>query len=358
MRREFWEGKRVFLTGHTGFKGSWLSTWLQDAGTIVTGFSLLPNTQPNLFDSSNVSDQMESVIADIRNFGELSKAMKDSSPEIVIHMAAQPIVRESYDDPLATYSTNVLGTANLLQAVRQTPSIKAVINVTTDKCYENKERLAGYREDDEMGGHDPYSSSKGCSELVTASFRRSFFFHDNSANIATARAGNVIGGGDWARDRLVPDVLRTLQTGGKIDLRNPDSTRPWQHVLEPLSGYLTLAEKLYEGDQSYASAWNFGPEEEGVQPVRVIVEYLLEKLGDGATWEHTNTEQPHEAKLLKLDISKAKKDLGWRPRWDLYRTLDAVVSWHQGWLGKKNVKSLMLNQIIEFESTQTSNNGR
>lgn len=350
MNRVFWKDKKVFLTGHTGFKGAWLSLWLQDCGAILAGYALAPNTKPNLFDAALVADGMESIIGDLRDLEKITKAMSDFSPDVVIHMAAQPLVRLSYMNPVDTYSTNVMGTVNLLEAVRRTPSVKAVVNVTTDKCYENKEWIWGYRENEPMGGYDPYSSSKGCSELVTAAYRNSFFNYSGSTKIASARAGNVIGGGDWAEDRLIPDVLKAFENSEPVVVRNPSATRPWQHVLEPLSGYLVLAEHLYNDGDKYAEAWNFGPEDGDAQPVRVIIEYLVEYWGAGASWIHDESEQPHEAQLLKLDISKSKKLLQWGPTWTLYSALDCIVEWHKEWLKDGDVKQISLEQIHRFEN--------
>ena len=349
MNREFWKNKKVFITGHTGFKGAWLSLWLQDCGAILTGYALAPNTQPNLFDAALVANGMESVIGDVRDLEKITKTMSDFSPDVVIHMAAQPLVRLSYKNPVDTYSTNVMGTVNLFEAVRKTASVKAVVNVTTDKCYENKEWIWGYREYESMGGHDPYSNSKGCSELVTAAYRSSFFNCLGSAKIASGRAGNVIGGGDWAEDRLIPDIFKSFELKEPVVVRNPSSTRPWQHVLEPLSGYLVLAERLFNHGEEYAEGWNFGPQESDVKPVREIIEYLVERWGDGASWVHDESEQPHEAKLLKLDISKAKNLLEWAPKWTLFRTLDSIIEWEKAWLNGEDVKALTLKQISQFE---------
>ena len=349
MNRLFWKNKKVFITGHTGFKGSWLSLWLQDCGAILTGYSLAPNTKPNLFDAALVSEGMESIIGDIRDLEKLTKSISKFSPDVVIHMAAQPLVRFSYKNPVDTYSTNVMGTVNLFEAVRNTTSVKAVVNVTTDKCYENKERELGYREDEPMGGHDPYSNSKGCSELVTAAYRNSFFKISGSAYIASGRAGNVIGGGDWAEDRLLPDIFKSFENGKPVLIRNPSSTRPWQHVLEPLSGYLVLAEHLYNHGDDYAQGWNFGPEDQDVKPVSAIVEYLVDCWGHGASWAADMSIQPHEAKLLKLDISKAKKMLDWTPRWSMFKALDRTVDWQKAWLNGQNIKTFTIEQIHEFE---------
>jgi CDP-glucose 4,6-dehydratase len=349
MNRLFWKDKKVFLTGHTGFKGAWLSLWLQDCGAILTGYALAPNTKPSLFDAASVANGMESVIGDVRDLEKLTEAMSDSSPDIVIHMAAQPLVRLSYKNPVDTYGTNVMGTVNLLEAVRKTASVKAVVNVTTDKCYENNEWVWGYREDEPMGGHDPYSNSKACSELVTAAYRKSFFNYLGSAKIASGRAGNVIGGGDWAEDRLIPDVLKSFQNNKPVVIRNPFATRPWQHVLEPLSGYMVLAERLYLNGDECAEGWNFGPEDSDVKPVKEIIEYLVERWGAGASWILDKSDQPHEAKLLKLDISKAKNVLSWEPNWNLFTSLDSIIEWHREWLGGGDVKLITLKQIRKFE---------
>lgn len=349
VNREFWKGKKVFLTGHTGFKGAWLSLWLQDCGAIITGYALAPNTKPNLFDAALVGDEMQSVIGDVRDLDNLTKTMCDFSPEIVIHMAAQPLVRLSYKNPVDTYSTNVMGTVNLLEAVRNTASVKAVVNVTTDKCYENREWIWGYREDEAMGGHDPYSNSKGCSELVTAAYRSSFFNYLGSAKIASGRAGNVIGGGDWAEDRLIPDILKSFEKKEPVNIRNPSATRPWQHVLEPLSGYLVLAERLYFDGDDYAEGWNFGPKSDDVKPVREIIEYLAKCWGSDARWTHDESKQPHEAEQLKLDISKAKNLLGWEPKWSLFTALDSIIEWQKAWRNREDMKAFTLKQIRQFE---------
>ena len=349
MNRTFWNGKKVFLTGHTGFKGSWLSLWLQSCGTIITGYSLEPKIKLNLFDLALVENGMKSIIGDIRDLQKLKKTMIDFSPDMVIHMAAQPLVRTSYKDPEDTYSTNVMGTVNLFEAVRETSSVKAVVNVTTDKCYENKERTLGYSEDEPMGGNDPYSSSKGCSELITKAYRNSFFSDYDSANIASARAGNVIGGGDWAEDRLIPDIFKSFKEKKPILIRNPNAIRPWQHVLEPLSGYLLLLEKLYSQGENWAQGWNFGPKDEDVKQVNKIVAYLIEKCGHKENYIKDNSTQPHEAQLLKLDISKAKHQLNWDPKWDLFKALDSIIEWNNGFNNGEDIRTLTLKQINEFE---------
>jgi len=343
----FWHGKRVLLTGHTGFKGSWLALWLQSLGAQVVGYALAPPTNPSLFDVAQVGKGMTSVIGDIRDLAKLQAAFAEHSPEIVIHMAAQPLVRYSYQNPVETYSTNVMGTVHLLEAVRNTPGVKAVVNVTTDKCYENKEWAWGYREDEPMGGHDPYSNSKGCSELVTSAYRRSFFQEKDIA-LASARAGNVIGGGDWAADRLIPDILRAFEQNQPVIIRNPYATRPWQHVLEPLSGYLALAEHLYTDGQAYAEGWNFGPKDDDAKAVQWIVEHMVNSWGNGASWQQDGGVHPHEANYLKLDISKAKARLGWQTRWPLATALPHITTWHQAWLANDDMKKLCLAQIQKY----------
>jgi CDP-glucose 4,6-dehydratase len=343
----FWRGKRVLLTGHTGFKGGWLSLWLQSLGAELQGYALAPPTTPNLYTEARVADSMASTLADVRDLAALQAVMAAFRPEIVIHMAAQPLVRLSYDDPVGTYATNVMGTVHLLEAVRQTPGVKAVVNVTTDKCYENREWVWGYREDEPMGGYDPYSNSKGCSELVTSAYRRSFFQAGGPA-VASARAGNVIGGGDWAADRLVPDALKAFEREQAVVIRNPHATRPWQHVLEPLWGYLLLAQHLYEQGAACAEAFNFGPHDEDARPVQWIVEHLAERWGRGARWQRDGASHPHEANYLKLDISKARARLGWQPRWRLAQALEHIVTWHQAWLAHDDVRALCLQQIAAY----------
>lgn len=351
MNPDFWRGKRVLLTGHTGFKGSWLSLWLQSMGAEVKGLALEPPTTPSLFVEAKVAQEMVSQIGDIRDYDTVHQAVAVFKPEIVIHMAAQPLVRYSYKNPIETYATNVMGTVHLLEAIRQTGTAKVVVNVTTDKCYENKEWVWGYREDEPMGGFDPYSSSKGCSELVTSAYRRSYFAETGIA-LASARAGNVIGGGDWAEDRLVPDILRAFENNQPVVIRNPNSTRPWQHVLEPLSGYLTIAERLWNEPEVYAEGWNFGPREEDARPVGWIVERMAGKWGGEAAWHIDAGEHPHEANYLKLDISKARQHLSWKPRWDLDTALNKIVAWHQAWLAKADVRALSLEQINQYTLTK------
>ena len=345
---QFWRDKRVLLTGHTGFKGSWLSLWLQSFGCHLYGFSLNPSTRPNMFDMLGLSSGMESIIGDIRDFSSVCAVVEETKPEIVIHMAAQPLVRESYADPLGTFSTNVMGTINLLEALRKFGATKAFLNVTTDKCYENREWLWGYKEDDHLGGHDPYSSSKACSELVTSSYRRSFFSDSGDMAVATARAGNVIGGGDWSQDRLIPDALKAFRSDQPLIVRNPEATRPWQHVLEPLSGYLCLAQRLFEGDLRARDAWNFGPFDEDIKPVSYLVSRISQSWPGVRQWEIDSSEQVHEANLLKLDISKARAILGWTPTWDLDGTLDSIVSWEKCLERGGDLRGETMRQIENF----------
>ncbi len=343
----FWQGKKVFITGHTGFKGGWLTLWLNSLGAEVHGYALNPPTDPSLFNVANVVSCLKShTIADIRDLDVLKQAMQLAEPSIVFHLAAQPLVRKSYLDPVETYATNVMGTVNLFEAIRQSKSVKAVINVTTDKCYENREWIWPYREDEAMGGFDPYSSSKGCSELITAAYRRSFLEALGIA-VASARAGNVIGGGDWAEDRLIPDFLRALDAQKTLIIRSPHAVRPWQHVLEPLSGYLLLAEQLLSKGQEYASAWNFGSSETDTREVQWIVEQLVNNTPH-ASWQVDTNPQPHETNYLKLDSSKSRALLNWQPRWNLAQTLSKIIEWHQCWKNAENMQSVCLAQIKEY----------
>lgn len=346
----FWSGKRVLLTGHTGFKGSWLSLWLQSMGADLHGLALPPPTSPSLFKEACVGKGLQSTLGDIRDFNVVLSVMKACKPEIIIHLAAQPLVRYSYQAPVETYATNVMGTVHVLEAARQVGTAKAIVNVTTDKCYENKEWFWGYREDESMGGYDPYSSSKGCSELVTSAYRRSFFQKDKT-RLASARAGNVIGGGDWAADRLVPDILRAFETSKPVIVRNPNAVRPWQHVLEPLSGYLMLAENLCANGDFFAEGWNFGPHDDDAQSVKWIVDHMVKIWGGNARWEMDDRDQPHEANYLKLDISKAKARLGWKPKWSLDLALNKIIEWHTHWLDKGDIQSKCLQQIADYQRT-------
>lgn len=349
VNNDFWNGKRVFLTGHTGFKGSWLSLWLEDMGAIVKGYSLKPINKLNLFDLANVSSGIESEYGDIRDFEKLRFSIQSFSPDIIIHLAAQPLVRDSYEDPLATYETNVMGTANLLQASRNIPSLKSIVIVTTDKCYENREWEWGYREYEAMGGFDPYSSSKGCAELVTSAFRRSFFQSTDVA-IASARAGNVIGGGDWSKDRLIPDVLRSYNDGKQVVIRNPMATRPWQHVIEPLSGYLILAEELYCKGQAFAEPFNFGPRDGDCQSVESILNIITKHWPGCPGWKLDIEAHPHEARFLKLDISKAKDKLNWTPKWNLESTIKRIVDWNEVFICNQNIRQHCINEIKSYSN--------
>ncbi len=358
MSLDFWRGKRVFLTGHTGFKGSWLSLWLQDLGAELTGFALAPPTNPNLFEVAKVAPGMRSIIGDIRDLAALTMAMQQARPEVVIHMAAQPLVRLSYDEPIETYSTNVMGLVNLFEAVRKSPGVRAIVNVTSDKCYENKEWVWGYRESDPMGGHDPYSSSKGCAELVTAAYRASFFspdkYSDHGVAVGSARAGNVIGGGDWALDRLIPDIMRAIEAGEPVRIRSPHSIRPWQHVLEPLRGYLMLAEKLYCNAHEFAEGWNFGPVDTDTKPVQWIVERLTALWGEGASWRvDTGSALSQEAHFLKLDSSKARTGLDWTSIWNLELALVKIFDWHQAAFHGEDMRKKTLMQISEYQNCVT-----
>ncbi len=346
----FWKGKRVFLTGHTGFKGSWLSLWLTRMGAEVMGYALAPPSDPNLFKLADLSSRMSSVTGDVRDLPLLSRRMAEFKPDIVIHMAAQALVRLSYREPVETYATNVMGTVHVLEAARKTSSVRTVVNVTSDKCYENREWAWGYRENEPMGGHDPYSNSKGCSELVTSAYRRSFFANAG-IGLASGRAGNVIGGGDWAEDRLIPDCMRALAAGKPIVIRNPRSIRPWQHVLEPLSGYLRLAEKLWHEPNQFAEGWNFGPESSDARQVDWIADRIVGLWGDGARWELVplSEPQPHEAHYLKLDCSMAHAHLAWQPSLRLDQTLQWVVDWYKRVNQGESALGVTLEQIARYE---------
>ena len=345
----FWAGKSVFVTGHTGFKGGWLVQWLAMLGARVHGYALAPPTEPNLFTAARVAEGLAShTVADVRDAAALGRALAAAAPDVVFHLAAQPLVRESYRDPVATYAVNVMGSVHLLEAVRGCPSVRALVNVTSDKCYQNREWLWGYRESEPMGGRDPYSSSKGCAELVTAAYRDSFLAA-NGVGLATARAGNVIGGGDWAADRLVPDFFRAARSGRALEVRYPNATRPWQHVLEPLCGYLLLAERLCADAQAHARAWNFGPDDADVKPVHWLLEHLTDAL-PGTRWHHTGAAQPHEAGFLKLDSSQARHVLGWRPRWGLATALERTVEWHRAWDAGGDAGACCREQIRAHQS--------
>lgn len=357
MRREFWRGKRVFVTGHTGFKGAWLSLMLQEFGARVTGYSLPPPSKPSLFELAHVAGGMTSWEGDIRDAGTLARRMREAEPEVVIHMAAQSLVRRSYVEPVETYATNVMGTVHVLDALRGCDTARAAVVVTSDKCYENREWVWPYRENEPMGGHDPYSNSKGCAELVTSAFRSSYFpperFTEHHLALASARAGNVIGGGDWAADRLIPDILRSFEKGERVVIRSPAAVRPWQHVLEPLSGYLLLAERLYESGPEFSGGWNFGPSSEDARPVLSIVEKIAGLWGGEAQWCIDSGPRPHEAHLLRLDISKAVSELAWRPRWKLDTALERIVDWHRAYMARPDdVRSCTIAQVKEFENSE------
>jgi CDP-glucose 4,6-dehydratase len=344
----FWQGKRVLLTGHTGFKGAWLALWLQSLGAVVSGFSDRVPTDPSLYELAKVGESMQSVQADIRDPAAIVGALAAHTPEIVIHMAAQSLVRRSFAEPRETYETNVMGTVNLLDAIRRQGDVRVVVNVTSDKCYDNQEWEWGYRESEPMGGHDPYSNSKGCAELVTDAYRRSFFADPDGTRVASARAGNVIGGGDWAEDRLVPDLMRAALSGEPLRVRNPEAIRPWQHVLNPLSGYLLLAQSLWETPE-HASGWNFGPAEEDARPVAWIV-VRLSKLWQGELRVSEDPgPHPHEARYLKLDSSRARAQLGWRPTWGLADGLEAVVNWYLGLREGADIRAITCEQIRAFQ---------
>ena len=344
--QEFWAGKRVFLTGHTGFKGSWLSLWLAHLGCSIRGYSLNPPTSPSLFDVVKIDTIVDSQIGDIRDQELLNSSMVSFNPDILIHMAAQPLVRHSYDEPIETYEVNVIGTAKVLEAARNCSNLKAIINITTDKCYENAGFDKSYQETDPMGGFDPYSSSKGCSELITASYRSSFL-NDLGIGVASARAGNVIGGGDWASDRLIPDILRSFELNRPVIVRSPNATRPWQHVLEPLSGYLLLAQKLYDDHKTYSEGWNFGPNEQDVRPVKWILDKMI-SYWPNASWSLDNNVNPHEASFLKLNISKASELLDWKPTWDLQIALESIIRWHKLWLSDTDMRKACITEIDNF----------
>jgi CDP-glucose 4,6-dehydratase len=354
MTADFWSGKRVFITGHTGFKGGWLALWLESLGAKVAGYSLSAPTEPSLCELAAVENSIASTRNDIRNAESLRESVQRFEPAIVLHLAAQALVRPSYEDPVGTYSSNVMGTVNVLESVRQCPAVRAVVIVTSDKCYENRERAEGYREDEAMGGYDPYSSSKGCAELVTAAYRNSFFnpsdYARHKVGLASGRAGNVIGGGDWARDRLIPDMIRAMSAGDPVKIRNPNAVRPWQHVLEPLAGYLLLARRLYEEGPKLSGGWNFGPLDGDTRKVRDIVERVTDQWGEGARWEADPGEHPHEARFLKLDCSRAHALLGWRPRLDTNTALAWTVDWYKAWRAGKDVRALCLQQISTYSS--------
>ncbi len=352
LNRKFWQGRRVFVTGHTGFKGSWLSLWLNALGADATGFALKPPTTPSLFEQARVARAIKTVTGDIRDFAQLKSAIAASRPEVVIHMAAQSVVRRGYEDPIETYATNVMGTVHLLEALRQLDQPCVVVNVTSDKCYENKEWAWGYRENDPLGGHDPYSNSKACAELVAAAFRDSYFHGDASGRrkiaLASARAGNVIGGGDWTRNQLLPDLMRSFIDGKPCLIRSPFAIRPWQFVLEPLRGYLQIAEKLAEHAASFGSAWNFGPADADAKPVSWIADQLVHAWGGTAAWSKDSAIHPHEANYLKLDVSRAKADLGWEPILPLADALNWIVEWYRAFHAGSDLEQFTRKQIERY----------
>jgi CDP-glucose 4,6-dehydratase len=353
FNRLFWKGRNVLVTGHTGFKGSWLSLWLKRLGANVTGYALDPPTEPNLFMQARVASCVQSVCADVRDFPRLSRVITECQPEIIIHMAAQSVVRRGYEDPIETYSSNVMGTVHVLEALRRLRLRCVVVNVTSDKCYENREWVWGYRENEPMGGRDPYSNSKGCAELVTSAFRESFFPPDSIEHhgvaLASARAGNAIGGGDWTSDQLIPDLMRGFLAGKPCLIRNPSAIRPWQFVLEPLRGYLQLAERLSQDGRRFASGWNFGPAETDCKPVSWIADKLANSWGNGATWNRDEALQPPEAHFLKLDASKASNCLGWHPVLPLEAALDWIIDWWRGFQSRADLLQLTETQIERYE---------
>jgi CDP-glucose 4,6-dehydratase len=358
-----WQNKRVFLTGHTGFKGGWLALWLASKGATVRGYALDPCTDPNLFTAARVGSSVEDIRGDIRNPATLEPALRDFVPEVVFHLAAQPLVRASYADPIGTYETNVLGTARVLDAIRRTPSVRAVVCVTTDKVYENHETLRPYVETDPLGGYDPYSSSKACAEIVAAAYRQSYFhpsrLADHRVALTTARAGNVIGGGDWSADRLLPDLVRGFLSGEPVRIRRPQAVRPWQHVVEPLHGYITLAEHLLapnpEQAAKFTTAYNFGPAEADAQPVAWIADRMTAFWGDGAKWINDPDPGVHEAGYLKLDAGRARADLGWTPRLNLEAALEWLVQWYRAWAAGDDMNSFTINQIKKYEAILAQN---
>lgn len=342
----FWDGRRVLVTGHTGFKGSWLALWLERMGAEVSGLSQGVPTSPSLYEVARVGEGVAALDGDVRDLAAVERAFEAARPEIVVHMAAQSLVRRSFTSPVETYATNVMGTVHVLDAARRTEGVRAVVIVTSDKCYENREWVWGYREHEPMGGFDPYSNSKGCAELVTSAYRRSY---PEGPAIASARAGNVIGGGDWAEDRLIPDVMNAAVEGRTVLIRNPESIRPWQHVLNPLSGYLALAQALCES-RDHADGWNFGPADEDARPVRWIIDRLSEAWGEPIPWEKDGGENPHEAHYLKLDSSKARMQLGWAPTWDLGDALTSIAGWYKAVRAGGDLRELVLDQVAAFQA--------
>lgn len=345
IERDFWRGRRVFLTGHTGFKGAWMALILRHLGAVAYGYALPTDDDRSIFDAAGVVNDIDHSIGDVRDLRQMHGALARAEPEIVIHMAAQSLVRRSYAEPVDTYAVNVMGTVNLLEAIRHVSSIKAALIVTSDKCYDNAGWVWGYRENERFGGHDPYSNSKGCAELVTDAYRRSFFHTPGSTAIASCRAGNVVGGGDWSADRLVPDAMRAFGDRKPLRIRNPAAVRPWQHVIDPVLAYLELAERLTQQGPAFAEGWNFGPASTSEVPVSRIVDGLVSLWGDGARWELDGNEHPHEANFLKLDCSKAAARIGWRPLIDLEETLQLTVEWYKAAQNQRNLRTLSLEQI-------------
>lgn len=354
MNANFWQGKRVFITGHTGFKGSWLSLWLQQLGAYVTGYALAPPTTPSLFEMACVSNGMVSIEGDVRDLSSLKAAIAAHSPDIIFHMAAQSLVRYSYKNPVETYATNVMGTVHLLESVRQVGGTRVVVNVTSDKCYKNQEWAWGYRENDAIGGYDPYSNSKACAELVSSAYHSAYFHKasgggDPGISLSTVRAGNVIGGGDWSEDRLIPDIIRAFTAGEPVLIRSPNAIRPWQHVLEPLNGYLSLAEQMWAAGVDNAEGWNFGPEDSHARSVSWIADQLTRLWGENASWRIDTNASPHEATYLKLDCSKAKRRLQWSPTLELSTALDWIVEWYRGYISEENMHQATVAQIQRYE---------
>jgi CDP-glucose 4,6-dehydratase len=349
---KIWQGRRVFLTGHTGFKGSWLALWLSRLGAQIRGYALDPCTEPNLFNLASVGTVVDDIRGDVRDYTKLEASLTEFRPEVVFHLAAQPLVRRSYVDPVGTYATNVMGTVHLLEAIRKTPSVRAVVCVTTDKCYQNQEWIWPYRESDPLGGYDPYASSKACAEIVSAAYRSSFFpserLHEHHVAVATARAGNVIGGGDWSEDRLIPDLIRGFRSGQPVLIRRPNAIRPWQHVLEPLYGYMILAQKLLAEPARFAAAYNFGPGDEDIWPVESIATKLVHMWGNGASWVRDSVSSVHEDHILRLDASKARVELGWQPRLKIEAALEWTMAWYQAWKRGENMAQFTVKQVIEY----------
>ncbi|NNE65038.1 MAG: CDP-glucose 4,6-dehydratase [Pyrinomonadaceae bacterium] len=350
---DFWKDKKVFLTGHTGFKGSWLAFWLSSLGAAVCGYALDPEDSPNLFTVLDIESRVDSVIADVRDLNRVQSELERFEPDVVFHLAAQSLVRRSYRLPVETYETNLMGTVNVLEAIRSAESVKAAVIITTDKVYENEERPEPYREDEPLGGFDPYSSSKACAEIASSAYRRSFF-SDSECHVATARAGNVIGGGDWSEDRLVPDIFRSLLDGENLFIRNPDSVRPWQHVLEPLYGYLTLAKGLFEGNRSFAGAWNFGPSLQDSRTVAEVLDIVTANWPTEVGFTMPEQPQPHEAGFLALDSSKARKTLDWHPQLDLEKALELTCEWYDAFGNEKDMSEVTARQIEFYTNKQSS----